>query len=462
MQNINIIRTVLCLGMLTLGACGKFLNTDLDTTQVVSKDVFNDDGNAIAAVNGLYRTIAQSSLASGGGWGIPVLTGLSADELTSFSGDEIYVTFEQNNIQPNGLLMPKLWNESYNIIYSTNDIIEGVAASAALTAGVKKQLTGEALFARAFAHFHLANTFGDVPIVLTTDYKKNAIVSRDKVWLVYEQVVADLKEAQDLLTDEYQGTERTRANRGTVTALLARVYLYMRDWANAEAQATSLIDGDAYGLVEDPNDVFVKTSGETIWQSASQPPFNTLDGQHFVLLYGPSTSTTLLTDVFLSSFEPGDVRKTKWVGAYTDGGVNLQYPYKYKVAAYGAPITEHAVLFRLAEQYLIRAEARTQQDNLDGAIADVDEIRDRASLPLIHDTNSGISKADLLLAIERERRIELFTEGGHRWFDLKRTKRASAVLAPIKQHWTDNDTLYPIPQSERDQNPFLGEQNKGY
>ena len=120
------------------------------------------------------------------------------------------------------------------------------------------------------------------------------------------------------------------------------------------------------------------------------------------------------------------------------------------------------MVFRLGEQYLIRAEARAQQNNLAGAISDIDMIRSRAGLPLINDTEPGINKDNLLLAIEHERQIELFSEWGHRWLDLKRTGRAGAVLGPIKADWSSDDELYPIPQSERDKNPFLGEQNPGY
>ncbi|MCK9305851.1 MAG: RagB/SusD family nutrient uptake outer membrane protein, partial [Bacteroidales bacterium] len=142
-------------------------------------------------------------------------------------------------------------------------------------------------------------------------------------------------------------------------------------------------------------------------------------------------------------------------------------PYKYR--SYSSSSTsnpddsrkENSTVFRLAEQYLIRAEARAQQNKLDLAIADVDAIRARAGLPLIENTNPGIGKAALLDAIMQERRVELFTEWGHRWFDLKRTGKAVAVLSAIKTGFSANDLLYPIPASELNKDPFL-EQNPGY
>jgi hypothetical protein len=120
------------------------------------------------------------------------------------------------------------------------------------------------------------------------------------------------------------------------------------------------------------------------------------------------------------------------------------------------------MVFRLAEQYLIRAEARAQQDNLIEAISDLDVLRNRAGISLIKNTTPGISKTNLLLAIEKERQVELFAEWGHRWLDLKRTNRADIVLAPTKSKWSKDDTLYPIPTSEFNKNPRLGDQNPGY
>ena len=119
------------------------------------------------------------------------------------------------------------------------------------------------------------------------------------------------------------------------------------------------------------------------------------------------------------------------------------------------------MVLRLAEQYLIRAEAKAYQDKLTDAIQDLDIIRNRAGLSLIGDTNPSISKNDFLLAIEQERKVEMFSEWGHRWLDLKRTERAGQILGALKPDWQDTDQLYPIPNSERLVNPRLT-QNPGY
>lgn len=119
------------------------------------------------------------------------------------------------------------------------------------------------------------------------------------------------------------------------------------------------------------------------------------------------------------------------------------------------------MVLRLAEQYLIRAEARTKLNNLSGAIKDINVIRKRAGLLLISDTKSELSKSELMDYIMYERKYELFSEWGPRWLDLKRTERASQVLKSIKPLWQDTDLFYPIPEEERIKNPNLT-QNDGY
>ncbi len=161
-----------------------------------------------------------------------------------------------------------------------------------------------------------------------------------------------------------------------------------------------------------------------------------------------------------------DKRKSGWIGQYTE---DITYNYSYKYKAYFGALTEYVMVLRLAEQYLIRAEARIQQDRIDEGIDDVNIIRARArdaaspSVPdPLPDLSASLSKEDALAAVMHERQVELFTEGGHRWLDLKRTKTADEVLSVIKGNsWQATDTLYPIPQQERLANPNLS-QNSGY
>src|SRR5690606_22674358 len=168
-----------------------------------------------------------------------------------------------------------------------------------------------------------------------------------------------------------------------------------------------------------------------------------------------------LAEGFLAQFEPGDLRATHWVGSVTNGASTWYFPFKYKLKVATASSQEYSVVMRLAETFLIRSEARARQANLPGAIADLDVIRQRAGLPLIADVNPSINQDEMLLAIEQERRSELFCEN-HRWYDLNRTDRADIVLGAVKQNWEPTDHLYPLPESELLINPLLAPQNPGY
>src|SRR5690606_8094764 len=131
------------------------------------------------------------------------------------------------------------------------------------------------------------------------------------------------------------------------------------------------------------------------------------------------------------------------------------YPYKYKDRNSINNITEYSMVIRLAELYLIRSEARAMQGNLSGAIEDIDKIRDRSGIKLIENIQPSIDSEALLDSIIKERKRELFSEWGHRWFDLKRTGRATKVLGINNSSWQEADALFPIPEDERMKNPNL-------
>jgi len=136
----------------------------------------------------------------------------------------------------------------------------------------------------------------------------------------------------------------------------------------------------------------------------------------------------------------------------------LEFAHKYKAIFSVTESLEYSILFRLAEQYLIRAEARAQLGNSIGSQNDLNLIRSRAGLPDI----SVNTREELLIAILHERFVEFFTEQGHRWFDLKRMDKAKEVLSPLKNNWKDTDILLPLPEMELELNPSLKPQNSGY
>jgi hypothetical protein len=306
---------------------------------------------------------------------------------------------------------------------------------------------------RAFCYFYLVNTFGDVPLILTTDVSKNSVMSRTPAADVYTQIVADLKFAQSTLPGDYSpsaGT-RTRANKWVATAMLARVDLYLSDWAGAEAEATAVISNQGlFSLSADLNKVFTPNNSEAIWQL-----YNDLSGfTTYANTVLPNAVTKIptyvLTPSLVTAFEPGDARKTSWTNTLVYNGATYTYPYKYKSIVSGAN-AEYFTMLRLAEQYLVRAEARAKQANISGAVEDINKIRARARVTTVDlpDCLATISAGDCLTAIAKERRIELYGELGHRWLDLKRTGTVNAVIGAYKpSFWKPTAALYPIPSAE--------------
>jgi hypothetical protein len=451
---------ILLLSMM-ITACDEFIAIDPPKTEIVSAAVFENELSAKAALSGIYSLMMSS--ASFTRAGLEEYTGILSDEMLNYSTRPDQVQFFQNSLNAtNTDVLSVFWREAFKYILNANTVLEGVVRSSALSQNAKDQFIGEAKFIRAYCYFHLVNLFGEVPYLETSDYRINANAPRSSISLIHASIEADLLHAQSLLRDDFaaSGGERTRPNRGAATALLARHYLYTQQWSKADQYASMLIDNTAtYSLLQNLNSVFLANSMEAIWQlKPVVPGANTPQGQLFILSAAPNAATrrVSLTAASVNAFEAGDERKNRWVGSFTNASGTWYYCHKYKVAV-NPVVSEYSMMFRIAEQFLIRAEARANLNNLDGARADLNAIRQRANLS----ASAAMDKSSILLAIEHERRVELFAEGGHRWFDLKRSGNVDAVLTPAKADWQPSDVLLPIPESERLLNPNLT-QNDGY
>ncbi|GAB4045526.1 RagB/SusD family nutrient uptake outer membrane protein [Spirosoma litoris] len=445
--------------MLCNTACERYVDIDPSPTLAASDKVFSGDLVATSTITGIYSQMLVSNAYYLDNGLVTMAAGMSADELLYFPSTD-YNAFSTNTLISASPYFFNFWTSGYQYIYYANAAIEGLTASTGVSTATKNQLLGEAKLIRAFNYFYLTNLFGDVPLVTSTDYQVNAKLPRTAQATVYQSISKDLTEAESILPTAYvTAGDKGRPNKWAATALLARAYLYTQDWANAEAKATALIGSGTYSLVSDPNGVFLKNSSEAIWQLAPVLANNNTFVGALTIPAATATANPLYiyTDELPGAFEPTDKRKAAWVNSITYQGKTYSYPYKYKVKS-NATVTEQLTMLRLAEQYLIRAEARAQQGNLTGALQDLNVIRSRAGLAALDTT---LDKAGVLLAIEQERRIELVAEWGHRWFDLKRTGRADAVLAPKKPSWKPTAVLYPIPQAEGLANPNLT-QNPGY
>lgn len=443
---------IVCITIIpTLSNCEKFVVIDKLETQILADQAFENDEMANAAIVGLYKTFRSN---------MPTLilhrNPIYSDEVVPYlnSASNNYFT---NSLQPNDSSLP--WTMLYAVIYGANNAIEKLEGNNSINANKRNQYIAEAKFMRAMCHFYLVNFFGDAPLVLSSDVNTNKLIARTAVGEVYDQIILDLLDAKTNLDDDYahSANERTRANRWVASAMLARAYLFVKDYPKAEAEANTVITSGKYTLLSSPAGIWSKNNMEALLQLANNIGENNTVASLYIY---SSIPANVLTTTLLNAFEVGDLRKTTWVRTQTYLGQSVSIPYKMTSTAVNPP--EYYTLIRLAEMYLIRAEARAIREDFSGCADDINLIRLQhggLSTPLPDPVNVEAAMNMLL----HERQVELFTEGCHRFFDLKRTGRIDAVMLAAKlDYWKSTAALYPIPLTERQRNPNLNPQNPGY
>lgn len=438
--------------ILGLSSCEQFLDIDSPVNEIASEAVFDSKATIEATVVGLYGQMTFSNNYALNGF-LSVYAGLSADDLRNSSTASNLEQFRSNELlSTNPLLLNNLWRALYNYVYHANAVLEGLRTTTVLNHSENRAYQGEMLFARALSYFYLINLFGDVPLVLTTNYESNRRLGRAGIAEVYQQITEDLLLAEDYVAVQYPSNQHVRPNKMAVKAFLARVYLYNSQYEKAELKASEVIESGLYHLEDALENVFLPGSSEAIWQLyPANVSFNSSEGFAFIPASATARPAYFLTDQLLNAFEPNDKRREAWTMNRTSAGTLYVFPYKYKVRSSIEKI-EYNTVFRLSEQFLIRAEARAMFGSTEGALADINVIRIRAGL---NEIPEGLSQQECLKAITQENRIEFFAEWGHRWLDLKRTGSADAILGAIKESWEPGDVVYPIPQVEIDRNPSL-------
>lgn len=437
-----------------------FTEVGLPDSQLAAQAVFEDKATADAAMADVYARMRDNSMLSGNAEGLSFLLGNYTDELDFYgSPQNSAVPFYNNALVVTNSTVKTLWDNAYGQVYAANAVLEGATASQSLLEADRRRLQGEALFVRGLLHLYLTSVFGDVPYVTTTDYQQNRNVSKLIQANVYLKIKEDLYRAIESLPEAYTTPDRTRPNKYAAYALLARVALYAGDDAGASDAASAVLNNTGlYNYGQDVAGMFLLGNPANIWQfSPSGGGGNSLEAITFSFTSGPPPLSAL-TASLANNFEPGDLRRQEWVGEVSDGMTTWYRPYKYREESNTGASQEYSIVLRLGEMYLIRAEARLRAGDLIGGKEDLDIIRAKAGLP----PTTAITQEGLLAAVLNERRAELFTEFGHRFFDLRRFGQLDAVLAPAKNGWTANDALFPLPDAELNLNPNLLPQNTGY
>ncbi|HEY9047990.1 MAG TPA: RagB/SusD family nutrient uptake outer membrane protein [Ohtaekwangia sp.] len=449
--------------LIVVSACDLLTPEPVD--KLTDNLVLNEPSDVPQVEIGLYsafRTIIPATVIAGD---------FTADMLLHNGTFSQYRELGNKQITATNASVATLWGAIYNTIYIANFILEKLPNVPGVSTVQRNKTMGAAHFLRGYAYFTALYTFGRVPLALTTNIQTNLDIPRSSTEDILQQVIDDYTAALDELPST--PTNASYAGEFAVRAAFARLYLFLGNWVQAEQYATQVIESGKYELEKDfativNTDLTDESILEVSYTIADDPGTdgniglnNLFVGRREII---PSNQAVLA----LASSEAGDRFQTikfdvsKLKG--TDNG--------WSVAKYGTADADNndVVVFRLAEMYLIRAEARAQQGNVSGSTSsartDINILRTRAdfednnnSVPLIPES---VTQSQMLKLIEQERIYELAYEG-HRWYDLVRTNRVTQVMEAFTTNWRDAYTLWPIPLREIQTNKALvGDQNPGY
>lgn len=471
------------IAMVSLSSCNKdFLETQPQQSTDLNA-AFVDIASGRASLNGLYALMKGYRY-----YGRTLY--VTADVMTdnayiSSSNSKRYLQFDTYTTNSSNGDAADMWNTMYRVVANANLLLQNAqkAQVPSSDSAEKAQIMGEAYVIRALAYFDLMRMFAQpynatanaghmgVPLVTETVADASAIISpkRDDAAKVYAQIETDLLQGISMIPATPIGytlsTNKGRISQYAAKALLARAYLYMERWVDAEAQATAVISANKYSLLTKdklPTDFQLENNGETIFEMIYLTTDNLgTDAMVNFCLQGGSYGDLLATDDLYNRYDATDARRSFLVKGKRSGAENpaiLINKYVNKTT-----YTEGMKIMRLAEVYLIRAEALAMQDKDAQAAADVDVIRNRALGTVAPTTATG---DDLLNIIKDERRKELCFEG-QRLFDLTRWKQSFTKYktggSTISVTYPSNLTIMPIPLSEINANTNIAsQQNSGY
>ena len=440
--------TFLLLLSLIVTSCNDF-TTIAPTSQATLETSLRSASDFELAVNSVY-----SALMLRGNYGLNyILTQeMRADNADNCGGPtglsaslEEIDTFSELPINDN---IEVVWRDSYVGINRANAILERID-DANINGDIKNRIKGEALFLRSLYYYHLALTFGNIPLRLESTTSPNETLSQVSADEVFNQIISDLMQAEDLLPATFSGEDVGRATSGAAATLLAKVLLFTGDNQGAEQALRRIVNSNVYSLLNDFNNIW-GAENENNAESIFEVQFRsggTGTGSPYVDMYTPSpagagggNAIQDATDNLFNTFEDGDLRRDATI-FFDDGNMFVK---KYE----GDTFTEldsdlNFMVFRYADVLLMLAEAIGESEE---AYNLINQVRVRAGLNPIDGTTTGTFEEKLL----RERRVELAFEN-HRWYDLLRFGVAKSVMSEfLNLSESDITLLYPIPQREID------------
>ncbi len=458
--------------------------------ELSSDTFFQTEDHAVWATNAIYNQLRD--------WDVHVFSYIGLTDMISddsdkgslpndanFLTDVDNLTFDASNIACLGV-----WTGYYRLIYRANLVIENVP-NIQMDGDLQERLIHEARFLRAYAYFKLVRWFGDIPLIdhpLDPDEYTQERVSVNEI---YDFIIADLVAAADNLPEksQYSSSDLGRATAGAAKGLLAKVYLTLGDFVEAEKYALEVIDSEQYELYPNYADIFrefAENSSESLFEvqaaayeeGGGSTQYNQVQGVRGTPNLGWGFNRP--SDNLVTSYEPGDPRREAtilYVGEVLPDGsavvqdnealFNERYNQKAWVGSHPG-FQENGPgnirILRYADVLLMAAEALNENNKPEQALSYLNLVRERARggnnfiLPDVTDTDKDV----LRQKIWRERRSELGMEQ-QRWFDLQRQNRAAEVMQGIgKDFVVGKHELLPIPQSEIDLSGGVLTQNPGY
>jgi starch-binding outer membrane protein, SusD/RagB family len=396
---------------------------------------------------------------------------------------------DQLAFHPDNTIFRNFWQNNYNGIFRANSVLQNLDNPDDLPQADRQRLEGETRFLRALFYFDMVRAFGGVPAVtsrLTIEEARST--PRASANEIYELIISDLEFALANLPGK-GGIASGRATTGAAAALLGKVYVYLENYATAltylnqvEGMNYMLLENfdDIYSLENEDHDEGIFTLKYIINENGNVLPSD------FIPYFGVEGYASLggqIADLSWDlhrKFQDEDSRKEATITEYWRNPdsreselVYRPFPSKFLVVHNGrtsSGLDLHVI--RLAEVFLLKAEALYYTGDQNGAVEYINRIRERAFGNSDHNYTSAdiASESDFIDILLLERQLELALEN-ERWPDLVRTGRFIDELSVINRtqnltvelNLSPHHALFPIPQHEiNESEPGVLVQNEGY
>jgi hypothetical protein len=467
---------------LILSGCQKNFLEKTPPDRLPEEGFINSDARALAVVNAAYIPLASNNLFGDDNISLRLFDPPSGDVIlgAAISG-QVFNTFSFSADDPH---LMAFYSGLYEGVYRSNVVIKNVP-DVQMDEALKKRYVGEAKFLRALYYFYLTAEFGEVPLFTEpfTD-PDEALIAKSPIADIQAVMIQDLKDAIEDLPVSYGANDLGRATSGAAKSLLGKVYLYMKDYENAEKYFREVMESGTYQLMDDFNHIInrnYENNAESIFEiqfasaaaGATQNVSDDREYHQWPQVNGGSSEISP-TQSIVDEFEPGDPRLNYSIFNYegqpfapelSTSSLNLDvYKKSWSPTGYNVRKGQIPVLFinargtnfpliRYADVLLMYAEAANELSMFDEARDAINQVRQRPSvnMPALTVAQTD-TKEKMFKAIVHERRVELAFEQ-HRYDDLKRWGLADSVLAPLG--YTARNRYFPLPQLELDVNPNL-------